>query len=222
MRLPRGPGEEQRLELGPDVIARLIPHRRPLLMVDRVRGVELGERPTLWACRHISANEPVFEGHFPGLHLWPGIFTQEGLGQSSLLVEVLMWLVERARELGFGAEAVCAALANLERGHRLHPGFDPEGSRLLDTIGGAPPLGLSGSVQIRFVEPVFAGQTLEYCVRRTQRIDGRFARSEVEAHVDGRLVADGVLVGVVSELPLPALPPSPSSPPGALRPSAPR
>ena len=64
-------------------IERLIPHRRPLIMVDRVRGFELGERPTLWASRNISSNEPVFDGHFPGLHLWPGIYTQEGLGQSA-------------------------------------------------------------------------------------------------------------------------------------------
>src|SRR5690606_29174491 len=77
MRLPRQPREEHRLELGPDVIERLIPHRRPLIMVDRVRGFELGERPTLWATRNVSANEPVFDGHFPGLHIWPGIYTQE-------------------------------------------------------------------------------------------------------------------------------------------------
>jgi 3-hydroxyacyl-[acyl-carrier-protein] dehydratase len=210
MRLPRSPQEEHRLELGPDVIARLIPHRRPLLMVDRVRGLELGERPTLWASRHISANESVFDGHFPGLHLWPGIFTQEGLGQSSLVLEVLTWLVERAREHGFAAGAVREALANVERGHRLEPGFDPEASRLLDTVGGAPPLGLSGSVQMRFIEPVFAGQTLEYCVRRTQSIEGRFARTEVEASVAGRLVAEGVLIGFVSPLPMPALPANPS------------
>jgi 3-hydroxyacyl-[acyl-carrier-protein] dehydratase len=213
MRLPPRPREEQRLELGPDVIERLIPHRRPLIMVDRVRGFELGERPTLWASRNISSNEPVFDGHFPGLHLWPGIYTQEGLGQSALILEVLMWLVERAQGHGVPADEVCQALANLERGHRLHAGFDPAPSRLLETIGGAPPLGLSGSVQMRFVEPVFAGQTLEYCVRRTQRIEGRFARAEVEASVDGRLVAEGVLVGIVSELPLPALPATPSRPP---------
>lgn len=206
MRLPRQPREEHRLELGPDVIERLIPHRRPLIMVDRVRGFELGERPTLWATRNVSANEPVFDGHFPGLHIWPGIYTQEGLAQSALILEALMWLVERAEGQGVRAGEVCEALANLERGRRLHSDFDPTPSQLLDTIGGAPPLGLSSSVQMRFVEPVFAGQTLEYCVRRTQRVEGRFARSEVEACVEGRLVAEGVLVGMVNELPVRALP----------------
>lgn len=215
MKLPPSPEEGHRLELGPDVIQRLIPHRRPLLMVDRVRGVSLGEHPTLWASRNISANEPVFDGHFPGLHLWPSIYTQEGLGQSALVLEVLMWLVERASAHGFDAAAVCEALQNVERSHRLHASFDPEASRLLEVIGGAPPLGLSGSVQMRFIEPVFAGQTLDYCVRRGRRLEERFARAEVEAHVDGRLVAEGVMLGIVSQLPLPALPATPSRAPAA-------
>lgn len=215
MKLPRSPEDKQRVSLGPDVIQRLIPHRRPLLMVDRVRGFELGEQPTLWASRNISANEPVFDGHFPGLHLWPGIYIQEGLGQSTLALEVLLWLVGRAAEHEFPSSAVYDALENLERGHRLHPGFDPEASRVLEMVGGTPPLGLSGSVQMRFIEPVFAGQTLEYCVRRTQGAEGRFARFEVEAYVDGRLVADGVLMGIVNQLHLPALPPTPSRAPAA-------
>lgn len=215
MKLPRAPEDKQRLELGPDVIQRLIPHRRPLLMIDRVRGFELGERPTLWATRHISANEPVFDGHFPGLHLWPGIYTQEGLAQSALVLEVLMWLVERAAEHGHAACTVYDALENLERGHRLHPGFDPEASRILEAVGATPSLGLSGSVQMRFVEPVFAGQTLDYCVHRTQRLEGRLDLAAREAHVDGRLVAEGVLMGVVSPLLLPAPPATPSRAPAA-------
>jgi 3-hydroxyacyl-[acyl-carrier-protein] dehydratase len=213
MKLPPTPDEGQRLELGPDVISRLIPHRRPLLMVDRVRGASFAERPALWASRNISANEPVFDGHFPGLHLWPGIYIQEGLGQSLLVLEVLLWLIERAGEQGFAASAVCDALENLERGHRLHPGFDPEASRLLEVLGGAPPLGLSGSVQMRFVEPVYAGQTLDYSVRRSG-LEGRFARSEVEAYVTGRLVAEGVMVGAVRQLPMLSLPTTPSRAPG--------
>jgi 3-hydroxyacyl-[acyl-carrier-protein] dehydratase len=213
MRLPHRPEEKQLLSFGPDVIQRLIPHRRPLCMVDRVRGVELGQHPTLWASRNISANEAVFDGHFPGLHLWPNIYTQEGLVQSALILEVVAWLVERAADQGHGADGVCEALANLERAHRLQAGFDPKATRLLESIGGPPPLGLSGSVQMRFVEPVFAGQTLDYCVRRTERVEGRFARTEVEAYVDARLVAEGVLMGTVSELRLPALPSTPSRPP---------
>jgi 3-hydroxyacyl-[acyl-carrier-protein] dehydratase len=212
MKSSPSPAEGQELELGPDVISRLIPHRRPLLMVDRVRGAAFGERPTLWASRNISANESVFDGHFPGLHLWPGIYIQEGLGQSSLVLEVLLWLIERASLQGFGTSAVCDALANLERGHRLHPGFDPEASRLLEGLGGTPPIGLSGSVQMRFVEPVYAGQTLDYRVQRSG-FEGRFARSEVEASVAGRLVAEGVMVGVVRELPLLSTPASLSRPP---------
>jgi 3-hydroxyacyl-[acyl-carrier-protein] dehydratase len=212
MSLPPRPEERQRLELGPDVIQRLIPHRRPLAMLDRILGFDPGERPTLWASRNITANEPVFDGHFPGLHLWPGIYTQEGLGQATLVLEVLMWLIDGARQRGLEPAPVLDALRNLERGHRMHPGFDPQASQLLQELGGSPPLGVSGSVQMRFLEPVFAGQTLDYCARRTQRLEGRLMRAEVEARVDGRLVAEGVLVGALRAAVLPAPPPRGSSP----------
>jgi len=195
--------DEQRLELGADVVQRLLPHRRPLLMVDRVHGFERGERPTLWASRRISANEPVFEGHFPGLHLWPGIYTQEGLGQTCLLLVILMGLLEAGKERGQDAEQVLAALRNIELGYRLHPGFDPESAKLLDQLDGELPMGLSGSVQMRFLEPVFAGQTLEYRARRAQTLEGRLVRFEVDASAEGRVVAEGIMIGAVRFLPLP-------------------
>jgi hypothetical protein len=46
--LPKRPEDSHRLELGPDVSQRLIPHRRPVLMIDRVRGVAL-EDGARWA-----------------------------------------------------------------------------------------------------------------------------------------------------------------------------
>src|SRR5262249_30324140 len=90
-RLAREPSMKTKhnLSLGPDTIQRLPPHGRPFLMVDTVEGYERAPHPTLLAARHVSANEPVFEGHFPGLHLWPGVYTIEGLGQSANLLLVI-------------------------------------------------------------------------------------------------------------------------------------
>ena len=48
------------LSLGPDVVTRLLPHRRPFLMVDSIEGYSRAPRPTLSAARMVSANEPVF------------------------------------------------------------------------------------------------------------------------------------------------------------------
>ena len=120
------------LTLGPDTIELLIPHRRPFLMVDVIDGYERGSCPSLRAARHISANEPVFEGHFPGLHLWPGVLTIEGLGQSAYLLHLLWRLEQHWNEQGGNPNDVLQALRNLERGFRMAPGFEPElSARLL-------------------------------------------------------------------------------------------
>jgi 3-hydroxyacyl-[acyl-carrier-protein] dehydratase len=190
--------DRETLSLGPDVIRHLLPHRRPFLMVDSISGYRRGDRPVLWATRQISANEPVFEGHYPGLHLWPGVYTIEGLGQTSLLLEVLLALEQAFVARGKSAEDLLAALRNLELGYRLHPGYRPGLSKLLGEFAELePPLGISASIEMRFLEPVFAGQCLEYCVTRTQIFDERFMRFEVEASVDARPVARGTMVGAI-------------------------
>jgi 3-hydroxyacyl-[acyl-carrier-protein] dehydratase len=200
--------ENQALELGPDVIRHLIPHRRPFLMVDRVRRYERGPAPKLWAERYVSANEPVFEGHYPGLHLWPGVYTIEGLGQTSLLLEVLAFLEHEAEARGKTADDALAELRNLEHGYRLRPGFDPEGSELLRALGERRlPLAMSGSVEMKFVEPVFAGSMLEYQVTRHQIFEQRFIRVGVEARVSGKLVAKGTITGVTGATLHPNAPP---------------
>lgn len=202
------PSDPHALELGPDVIRHLVPHRRPFLMVDRVRRYERGPTPKLVAERYVSANEPVFEGHYPGLHLWPGVYTIEGLGQSSLLLEVLCFLEREAEARGASHEAVLGELRNLELGYRLKPGFRPDGSQLLRSLGEhPPPLSMSGSVEMKFIEPVFAGSMLEYQVVRQHVFEQRFVRVAVEARVSGKLVAKGTLTGVTGAALHPNAPP---------------
>jgi 3-hydroxyacyl-[acyl-carrier-protein] dehydratase len=196
------------LELGADVIKFLIPHRRPFLMVDRVTGFESGASPRLTAERHVSANEPVFEGHYPGLHLWPGVYTVEGLGQASMLLESLLFLEREAAARGATAGEVVAALRNLELGYRLHPGFKPDGPKLLHELATLkPPLALSGSLEMKFIEPVFAGSLLEYEVVRQQFFEQRFVRFGVEARVAGKSVAKGSMTGVIGPGLFPDAPP---------------
>jgi 3-hydroxyacyl-[acyl-carrier-protein] dehydratase len=197
------------LRLGPDVIERLIPHRRPFLMVDTVDAYEGGPRPTLRAARHVSANEPVFEGHFPGLHLWPGVYTIEGMGQTCNLLHVIASL-EAGWDGGLGAEPplgeggergedpeqLFAALQNLELGYKLAPGFRWEGSARLLAALADPDLpsrmGMSAAVDVKLLAPVFAGQRLDYQVTQTHLVEGMI-RFEVRAEVEGRSVARGVM-----------------------------
>ncbi len=195
------------LDLGPDVVQRLLPHRRPFLMVDRVEAFEDGPQPTLWAARHISSNEPVFEGHFPELHLWPGVYTIEGLLQASNLLHILHVARETARAEGHAPDDVCAALRNLELGYRLQPGYQPElTARFSRLLGDTPdPIsrgGLAGAVDVKLLQPVFAGQRLDYRVTLARVVE-HLQRFDVEASVAGRLVAKGTLTSSRGALHLP-------------------
>jgi 3-hydroxyacyl-[acyl-carrier-protein] dehydratase len=199
------------LELGPDVVRHLLPHRRPLLLVDGIRRYHRsGEngRPELWAHRHISANEEVFAGHFPGLAIWPGIYTIEGLGQSCFLLEVLVTLQEEWEHEAGDPEEILGALRNLELGYQMSPRFRPAASRPLERFGGlGGRIGISAWVEMRFLHPVFGGQRLDYHVVRTHVID-KFMRFDVEAAVEGRAVARGVMTGALGAELSETLPPA--------------
>lgn len=67
------------------ILARL-PHRYPLLLVDRVLACEAGKEIT--ALKNITANEPCFMGHFPERPVFPGVLILEALAQASLLLGV--------------------------------------------------------------------------------------------------------------------------------------
>ncbi len=188
------------LKLGSELVQLLIPHRRPLLLVDGVTGYRRAEQPTLWARRMITANEEIFAGHFPDLHLWPGIYTQEGMGQACHLLQVISTMQDAWEEKGNPAAQVLSALRNMEMGFRMHPGYRPADSAFLKELGrDLARLGMSGSVDIRFLHPVFAGQCIEYVVTRTHVLD-RLARFEVEAVCEGRQVAKGRITGAIGPL----------------------
>jgi 3-hydroxyacyl-[acyl-carrier-protein] dehydratase len=62
-------------------IRELIPHRYPFLLVDRVLEVEPGKKCV--AIKNVTANEPFFQGHFPGNPIMPGVLVVEALAQAS-------------------------------------------------------------------------------------------------------------------------------------------
>ena len=65
-------------------IVRRLPHRYPFLLVDRV--VELVDGVRVVAVKSVSANEPFFQGHFPGRPLMPGVLVCEALVQAGGLL----------------------------------------------------------------------------------------------------------------------------------------
>ena len=63
-----------------EVMAHL-PQRYPVLMIDRVRELEPNKR--IVALKNVSANEPYFEGHFPGRPIMPGVLILEAMAQAA-------------------------------------------------------------------------------------------------------------------------------------------
>ncbi len=57
----------------------ILPHRYPILLVDRITEYEEGKR--IVGIKNVSVNEPVFQGHFPGFPLFPGVYVLEAMAQ---------------------------------------------------------------------------------------------------------------------------------------------
>lgn len=68
-------------------IQRLLPHRYPFLLVDRV--VELEPNKRVLAYKNVTINEPFFQGHFPGKPVMPGVLVVEALAQAGGLLTQL-------------------------------------------------------------------------------------------------------------------------------------
>jgi len=67
------------LPLGYEDIIRILPHRYPFLLVDRITEIELGKRAV--GIKNVTANEPFFQGHFPGRPIMPGVLIIEAMAQ---------------------------------------------------------------------------------------------------------------------------------------------
>ncbi len=185
---------ELKLRLGADVVAALLPHRPPLLLVDGVETFAREPAPTLTARRAISVHEPVFAGHFPGMMLWPGIYTIEGMGQTCQLLLTWLAVSEGFARAGLGDAEAIAALRALDGRARLKGASSAEAAAKLQAHLGDPEgrIGVSAAVDVRFLDPVFAGDTLKYQVTLTHARDS-VRRFDVQASVDGAPVARGTM-----------------------------
>ncbi len=61
-------------------IQKILPHRYPFLLVDRITELTSGE--SIEAFKNISISEPVFQGHFPDHPIYPGVMILEGMAQA--------------------------------------------------------------------------------------------------------------------------------------------
>lgn len=73
----------KRLRLNRGDIARILPHRGSMLLVDEITGIDL-ERGIITGSRYMDPEDPVFAGHFPGTPVYPGSLQVEMIGQLGL------------------------------------------------------------------------------------------------------------------------------------------
>lgn len=73
-------------------ILKLLPHRYPFILVDRILEVVPGE--SIKAIKNVTINEPFFQGHFPGEPVMPGVLVMEGMAQAGA---ILAYLTDREK-----------------------------------------------------------------------------------------------------------------------------
>ena len=86
-------------------ILKCLPHRYPFLLVDRVLELELGV--SIHALKNVTANEPQFQGHFPGRPIMPGVLIIEALAQAGGILAI--------RSTGEGSEKKLPLFRGIDR-----------------------------------------------------------------------------------------------------------
>lgn len=77
-------------------IMKLLPHRYPMLLIDRILEIDPGKR--IVGLKNVSANEQFFQGHFPGAPVMPGVLIIEAMAQCSAVL-FLRDIPDRATKL---------------------------------------------------------------------------------------------------------------------------
>jgi len=96
-------------------IQKLLPHRYPFLLVDKVIECDPGVR--LLAIKNVTSNEPFFQGHFPGLPIMPGVLIMEALAQATALLTS-----QSDRSLGKGTIYYLAGIDKARFKRQVGPG----------------------------------------------------------------------------------------------------
>lgn len=85
-------------------IMKILPHRYPFLLIDRV--TEVVEGKSVKGYKNVSMNEPFFQGHFPGQPIMPGVLVLEALAQTGAVAVLSMEEFKGKTPLFAGADKV--------------------------------------------------------------------------------------------------------------------
>ncbi len=115
------------LPLGWDEITQILPHRYPMLLVDKITELEAGHR--IVGLKNVTSTEEFFQGHFPGHPVMPGVLLLEGMAQ----VAGVLILVTRNTP---GALSYFAKIEKARFHHPVRPGDTVETEAILEVLRG--------------------------------------------------------------------------------------
>ncbi|QWC57720.1 3-hydroxyacyl-ACP dehydratase FabZ [Erythrobacter sp. 3-20A1M] len=96
-------------------VLKALPHRYPLLLVDRVKSITLGEE--IHAVKAVTFNEDFFQGHFPGAPIMPGVLQIEALAQAAAILGI-----ETLELAGTGKLVIFMGIENAKFRKPVEPG----------------------------------------------------------------------------------------------------
>ncbi len=103
--------------VGIEQIMRFLPHRYPMLLVDRVETFD-PQSSRIVTIKNVTINEPYFGGHFPGHPVMPGIMMIEAMAQSAIIA----WRMEHGDEVAKGKAAYFSTIDRARFRHPVFPG----------------------------------------------------------------------------------------------------
>lgn len=154
------------------MISKLLPHKYPFLLLDRVIKLDPGKSAV--GIKNVTINEPYFTGHFPGEPIVPGVLIVESLAQLTAVMYCTGYFPESTD------------WDNLENS-------DIDFSNIASKVGY-----LVDIKNVKFKQTVHPGDTLELRVYKKVQFQN-LSQIKVEAYVDGKNVVDGIIS--VSERP---------------------
>lgn len=80
-------------------IMKVLPHRYPFLLIDRILEMEKGKR--IVGMKNLTFNEPFFQGHFPDYPIMPGVLLIEAMAQAGGVLAFLSYEPERVKDKNF-------------------------------------------------------------------------------------------------------------------------
>lgn len=153
------------------LISKLLPHKYPFILIDRVIKLEPGKSAV--GIKNVTINEPYFVGHFPGEPIVPGVLIVESLAQLSAVM------------YSTGHFPESTDWENLEN--------DCDFSSIASKVGY-----LVDIKNVKFKQIVRPGDTLELRVYKKMQFQN-LSQIKIEAYVDGKNVVEGIIS--VSERP---------------------